>query len=312
MNFAAPHAKKSVWVALFAIIGIAIFFSAPYTSHAAFGISPPFLNADHLVPGITYTQTVYLVQDQPNQDLPIKAVLDIPAPAKDWITLDKGFDFVIPQGARQFPVVITVHVPDGQGLGKFTGNLSFTGQPSSAGQVTIALGVNVSINLTVGTGVFEQYSVPLIKILDIEEGWNPKVDVKFENDGNVPEGFDSATFDLYDQYDSVRLAYITKNDGFPVTPAFTTEEYTMEFPTDFHLGIGQYWGIVTFYKDQKVVATQKVIFNVLKAGSISGTWGIVSNFFKEYAVYIYFTLAVIIVLIGGLIMRSRKRRAGRN
>jgi hypothetical protein len=268
------------------------------------------LNADHLVAGANYVQTVYLVQDQPNEDLAIRAVLAVPNKAAAWISLDTGFSFVIPKGTRQFPVQITVQVPDGEGIGRYSGNLSFTSQPTQTGQVTIALGVNVAINLTVGTGIFEQFSVPQIKMLDIEEGWNPKVDVSFKNDGNIPESFDAATFDIFDQYDNVHLAQLQKQDGFTETPPFSTNDYIVEFPTDFHFGIGQYWGNVVFYQNSKVIASQKTIFHVLKAGSIVGPWMSALYALQKSGWLNYIGIAILIVVVAliAMVWRSKRKR----
>jgi hypothetical protein len=303
---------KSFLRALAALAVVASFFLvAPSAANAAFGISPPFMNADHLVPGVTYTQTVYLVQDQPDQNLPIKATLSVPANIASWITLDSGFNFVIPEGTHQFPVVISVHVPSGEGLGKYSGNLSFTSQPTQTGQVSIALGANVAINLAVGNGIFEQFSVPLITFPDIEEGWAPQVYVKFENDGNVSEAFDGATLAIFDQYDNNQLAYVQKQDGFPTTPAFTTQGYTISFPTDLHLGIGDYWGAVTLYQNGKVIASQKAIFHVLPAGSISGVWGRFTHFLANNVWVYYATGALIVIIVGALFVFRRKKKARR-
>jgi LPXTG-motif cell wall-anchored protein len=249
---------------LMTVMGL-FFLLPPQATYAAFGISPPFLNADHLVPGTKYVQTIYLVQDQPNTDLNIQTNLQVDPAIASWVSLNTGTTFVIPQGTRQFPVQVTVAVPQNAGLGVYHGNLTFTTMPSSAGQVTIALGVQVAINLTVGSGTFEKYSIPLISPVDIQEGQNPMVNVKFENDGNVSEAFDGATYALYDQYDSVRLAYVQKSDNFPSVPPFTIKDFTVQFPLDFYLGVGEYWGVVTFYKNGQVIASQKMIFNVLKA-----------------------------------------------
>jgi hypothetical protein len=283
---------------------LAVFLLFPVSlTHAAFGISPPFLNADHLVPGAKYQQTVYLVQDQPDQDLDIQANLTMPEPGRSWVSIDKGFNFVIPQGTRQFPVTITVSVPQGVTLGAYSGNLTFTTQPSSAGQVTIAMGAQVAINLTVGTGTFEKYSVPLIQLPDIQEGQSPTVHVKFENDGNVPEAFDGATYELYDQYDSVRLAYVQKSSGFPTTAPFTISDYNVSFPVDFYLGVGQYWGVVNFYKNGQVVASQKTVFNVLKATWYQKTW----NYVVDEWVYALIAFALLLIVIAVAIWRSKRK-----
>src|SRR3989344_6163897 len=279
-------------VFIFVVLGV----TAAPQAEAAFGISPPFVNAGNLVAGSKYTQVVYLVQDQPDKDLKMKANLAVPEAIRSWIRVDRGAEFVIPKGTRQFPVEITVEVPKNTGLGRYSGNLTFVNIPDEAGQVTIALGANVAINLTVGTGIFEKFSVPVVKPLDIEEGWNPKVYVKFNNEGNVSESFDGATFELYDRFGGIRLAHIQKNSDFPETPAFTIKEYTVEFPTDFHLGLGQYWGDVTFYQGERAVAHERTVFSVLPAGSLATPvrW---DEYFKGNAAYAAAAFVIVLLAI---------------
>jgi hypothetical protein len=293
-------------LAFFAVMCAAVvLFGGTHMAHASFGVSPPFVTADHLIPGITYTQTIYLVQDQLDTDLPIKATLSIPDEVASWISIDKGFSFVIPKGARQFPVTISITIPKDATLGKWNGGIAFTTAPSASGQVTIALGVRVAINFTVGNGIYEQFSVPLITFPDIEEGWNPTVDVRFNNQGNISEAFDAATFEIFDVYDTVRLAYIQKQDGFPETKPFSTNEYTVDFPTTFYLGVGDYWGSVVFYQNGKVVASQKAIFHVLPVGSIAGVWGRITHFWKAYQAYL---IAIIIILVVAVVAIWYRRR----
>ena len=296
--------RPASFIAIASIAAIAIFAVSAGVTHAAFGISPPFLNADHLVPGSTYTETIYLVQDQPDQDLNIHANLQIDGTVSPWISIDKGFNFVIPHGTQQFPVVVSIAVPQNAALGVYHGTLTFNTAPSSAGQVTIALGAQVSVNLTIGKGIFEKYNVQQITFQDIGEGENPIVNVKFENDGNVPESFDSATFEIYDRYDAIRLAYVEKNSGFPSTPPFTIQDYSLEFPTDFYMGIGQYWGSVTFYKNNQVIASQKTIFNVLKTDWLSKT----TRFIQKEWIYLLIAAALIGLLAFVITRRARRVR----
>jgi hypothetical protein len=289
-----------------ALISVAIFCVSAYHSvHAAFGISPPFLNADHLVPGATYTQTFYLVQDQPNDDLGINVNLNVPESIRPWIIIDQGLHFVIPKGTHQFPVQLTVHIPKDTGLGVYRGNVTFTGAPAQAGQVTIALGVQSVINLTVGNDIYRKVSVPIIKLLDIEEGWNPKVYVKFNNEGNIPEKFTGATYELLDQYGAVRLAFSQTANGLVETPPFSIKEYVVEFPIDFHLGLGQYWGVVNFYQDQQLIGSQKTIFNVLKKGSLSSQTALILDALKD-SWYYYVVGLLVVFFVARLAMRRRR------
>ncbi len=276
----------------------------PLSARAAFGISPPFLNADHLVPGARYVQTIYLVQDQPIEDLRIKAILNISDRVRPWVSIDKGFDFVIPKDTRQFPVHVAIQIPSDAGLGVYSGSLTFTGAPSQTGQVTIALGAQVAINLTVGNDIFRKFTVPVVKPLDIEEGWNPRVYVKFQNEGNIPESFSGATYDLMDQYGVARLAFSQTPKGLVETPPFSIKEYVVEFPVDFHLGLGQYWGLVTFYQDNKAITSQKMVFNVLKKGTLSSPSAQLIQSIKDG--WMYYVGGVLVLLLFAFFGRKRK------
>ncbi len=306
MKFMKGIARSAGWSGFAAVFFLAWMAAGVPAASAAFGVSPPFVNAAHLVPGSTYAQTIYLVQDQVDQNINVTAQMNVGQPAQSWITINPGTAFVIPKGTRQFPVTITIAVPKDASLGVYNGTINFAGAPASAGQVTIALGVQVQLNLTVGSGIYESFSVPYVKNLDIEEGWNPRALVRLENDGNVSESLDGATFELYDEFDSVRLAYIQLSNGLPTVPPFTTKEYTLEFPTDLHLGVGQYWGVVTLYKNNQEVASNKGVFNVLPAGSLSSPLSVIILALREYWIY-YLLGAIIVALVVRRILRARKK-----
>lgn len=259
---------KGWFAVIFLLVLSGLEVSAPH-AEAAFGISPPFVNPNNLIPGSVYSQTVFLVQDQPNEDLKIQAELDINERARKWITINGGKEIIIPKGMRQFGVSILIKVPKDAGLGVYHGDLRFVAVPAQAGQVTIALGVQVAINLTVGNNIYRKFEVPLIRFLDIEEGWGPKVYLKADNQGNVPETFDRAALEVFDKYGVTKLAYLQKEDGFEEVPPFSVEEQVIDFPLDLHLGLGQYWGSVNLVHEGKVIASQRTIFNVLKKGSLS-------------------------------------------
>ncbi|MBS3903623.1 MAG: hypothetical protein KGZ30_04615 [Anaplasmataceae bacterium] len=280
----------------------------PKTSWAAFGASPPFLNASHLVKGAKYEQIIYLVRDNAEEDLPIKVNLSLPDTIKSWITMEQGTEFIIPKGVRQFPVKILIQVPQNAGLGVYSGSMTFGSQPKEAGQVTISLGIEIPINLTVGTDIYREVKVGLIKLLDIEEGWSPRVYVKLENGGNVLEKFDSATYELFDAFKDKRYAISQKREGFPEVAPFSTEEFTIDFPVDFHLGVGQYWGSVTFYQGDTPVGGQTTLFNVLKRGSLSNPAGQFLSFLKIETYGLYYLLGLLTLAGFGFIWKKRSKK----
>lgn len=301
--------RRAIILGVLGVWGIIGFLLGAQTALGAFGISPPFMNADHLVPGARYTQTVFLVQSDPDLDVRIKGVLTIAESIRSWITIDKGYDFVIPRGVRQFPVQITAQIPKDASLGAYSGNLVFETVPEKSGQITIALGVQVAINLTIGTGIYRQYEFPIIRHLDIEEGWNPRTYIKFENQGNISESIDHANYELYDQFNSVRLAFVQKANEFPEIPAFTTQDITVEFPINFNLGMGEYWGDVTFFKDDKVVATKRAVFNVLPRGSLSSRTAQLIEHFRDN--WMYYAGGLVVLAAGFIVLKKRRRRESR-
>ena len=137
---------------IFAVLFFCLILS-PSLVLGAFGISPPFIHATHLVKGARYAQTIYLVQDQSNEDLKIQAEIDVPESIRSWVTVDQGANFVIPKGVRQFPVQVIIQVPKDTGPTAYQGKVVFTTSPSEAGQVTIALGAQVSLDIVVGEDI---------------------------------------------------------------------------------------------------------------------------------------------------------------
>jgi len=179
-------------------------------------------------------QTVYFSTDQPNQDLNIVANLTMKSRLA-LVSIDK--DLIL--RFRRHAAISghnNISVPRALRLARIR-DLTFTTH-LVGGTSDDRAWAQVAINLTIGTGTFEKYSVPLIQFPDIQEGQSPAVHVKFENDGNVPEGFDGATYELYDQYDSVRLAYVQKSTGFPTTAPFTIADYNISSHSIFILASG--------------------------------------------------------------------------
>ena len=82
-----------------------------HPANAGFGISPPYVKSDRLIPGSYYEQKITLLRSAADENL--QAVISIEAPEiASWISIDKGEQFDLPAGKLQVPMIVRVDVPD--------------------------------------------------------------------------------------------------------------------------------------------------------------------------------------------------------
>lgn len=264
------------------------------TAQAGFGVSPPLIKEDRLVKGISFERVIYLVQGTPDRDVPIE--LAVNSDISGWITFPQGMPITIPAGVQQFPLVVRIEVPQDAELGVYKGDIRITAVPDRAdesGEVAIALGGLVKIDITVGEGVIYDFAVKQIKLLDIKEGQAPRARIDIVNSGNVPAGPDTVTFELFNKFGEIRLAY-AENDSFKDIPVFSEGGDTLSFPMNIYLAPGEYWGHVKVYKNEELLSEQRTVFNVQKLTLLEKLlpWGIGA--------------LVLILLIGvGIVVRNK-------
>jgi hypothetical protein len=249
LNFALVLAFSAVW-------------TVP-TKVSAFGISPPFFNVDKLTKGSRYESTIYLVQGQPEKDLEVSAIFEVPDKIKSWLSVDYGERFVIPKGTQQFPIKVLVQVPEDAELGIYQGYLRINTVPQKkeGEQIQISIGARVDINLKIGEGVFQEFSISKLEILDVEEGDNPKIEVVLNNTGNVSVAPTRATLDIFDKFGEIRLGF-AQTEELPEVPSFSTKTFQVEFPVNIYLGVGEYWAETKIYNGETVIKELKTVFNV--------------------------------------------------
>jgi hypothetical protein len=243
----------------------------------AFGVSPPAINADRLLKGSQYEATIFLVRAASEADLPIQAVLRLPDEIKSWVTLDSGFDFVIPTGVKQFPVKVMINIPQDAELNIYNGSVVFNALPPSEKgggdrQVVITVAASVSLGITVGEGVIKDYEIEHVDILDIKEGDPPTITVTMRNIGNVPVSAERATIDVLDKFGNTRLGF-AQTEKLLEVPPFQTKKFVVEFPLNLKLGIGEYWAEAKIYKSGSVAGEIKTVFNVVERKFNFVLWG---------------------------------------
>ena len=273
-----------------------VLLSSP-TLVGAFGVSPPFFRTDKLLRGSHYEATIFLVQGKPEKDLAVTAKFDVPDKLRTWFSTDKGEAFVIPAGVQQFPIQVRVNVPQNADLGIYKGYLRIitVPKPQEGQQITIATGVRVDINLTVGEGVVQDFTIRKIDILDIRQGEYPKIVVTVENLGNVKVAPTRATFDLFDKYGQIRLGFAQRED-LPEVEPFAIQSFVLEFPIDIRLAIGEYWANAQVFKGEAIAQEMRTIFNVIERKAI------------DTRVFFGIGGVVGIGILGLLVLRRKRRK----
>jgi hypothetical protein len=311
------RSKNLVCILLVSCLGFISFSGCARAG--GFGISPPQIVANNLLRGSEYEQVVYFVQSEPDQDLQVDLTVDAPK-IKDWISIDRGASFILPKNQQQFPVTVKIKVPENAELGKYEGHITISTKPSQTKQVSegssvsINLGGRIDLDLTVGNDIVEDFEVLSIDIKDIEPGWPMVAIIKVENRGNVPVMLDSATFDLFDKYNSSRLGF-GQTDKFEEVAPYSTKEMVLKFPIDVKLGLGEYSGTVRLYKNDKIVKELKTPFDIVAEGTLPYDYGNDAAFakssFAALMPYLPPAAAVVALLLLGYVIHRRRKKKDR-
>lgn len=278
------------------IILLFLFFFNANIAFGGFGITPSTVWNDHLLPGSHFEQTVYLVQSKPEKDLLAKIEVDAPE-IKDWVSIDRGFEFTIPAGNQQFPIKVIIDVPQNAEFKNYSGRIWVKTVPvakEGEGMVTVALGAIISLNLKVGSEEIYGFAFRGIVIKDTEEGRPIKVSVTLQNVGNTESAPSKIHLDVYDAYlkDILQSSDVTKIET--IKP-FETKEIIVKFSNK--LAIGSYFGSVSVFKDDKSIGEGKAVFNVLERTGL---------LYKVFSKWYSWVILGILILIGlALIFREK-------
>ena len=278
--------KKLLLYVLTLLIG----FSWGSYALAGFGISPPYVQNDHLIPGSSYEQEINLLRSSSEDDLQANLEIDAPEIAS-WITIDKGTSFIIPKGQLRAPIMVKINVPKGADVGGYQGhiNIKVSSASVSGSGVSVALGARVDINLTLTNETFPDFLIRMVKMPDIEQlgwPWNTpilrwffyriKATIKIENTGNVKISPSKVHLDVYDLTEKNLLESNSDTWLSKIEP-YSSKEITASFPTK--LSVGQYWGKIKIYKGDQVVNSYKMAFTIAPKGSLGnnglGRWPII-------------------------------------
>ncbi len=251
-------------------------FSLINIVQAGFGISPPYIKNENLSQGLHYEKKITLVRGDPIEDWNVEIIINVPG-ANDWISVDKGKEFIMPKGAQQVPIIFSVNVPKDTKFGRYTGIIRIKTapvKPPEEGTISILLGGQIDVNLNVQKEIFD-FKVRSVKASDLEEGdkrwmfYFPgiiKFSMQIENLGNIKAAPNKVLFNIYDEQEEELLETIETTKMNKINP-FEIDWVIAELKTK--LKAGSYYAQYKIFKKDEIISQGKIHLSILSKGSIT-------------------------------------------
>jgi len=265
--------KKGI---LFLAICLLFSFSLINIVQAGFGISPPYIKNENLSQDSHYEKKITLVRGDPVEDWNVEIIINVPG-ADDWISIDKGKEFIMAEGVQQFPIIFSVNVPKDAKFGRYEGIIRVRTAPVKSpeeGTISILLGGQIDVNLNVQKDIFD-FKVRGIKASDSEEGekrwifYFPgiiKFSMQIENLGNIKASPSKVIFEIYDEQKEKLLETITTTKMNKINP-FEIDWVIADLRTK--LKAGSYYAQYKIFKKDEIVSQGEVHLSILSKGSIT-------------------------------------------
>jgi hypothetical protein len=291
----------TILVAVFLIFILADF------CQAGLGISPGQWIEEHALRGSHLEKTFTLSRAEPKEDLYFKA--EIEGEIKDWIKIDKGLEFTMPKGEQQFPIKVSIDVPKDAEYRSYQGSIRLKSESKNeTGEgIGVVLQALIQIELTVSKEEFLDYEILQIAIPKQEEGQSLSVVLKIWNRGNVEAKPTKLTADFWDKYKSQKLGSkeISDFSKIKAIAPFSEGEIKLEIPIKFEPE--QYWANVKVYQDEKLLKSEDIFFEILKA-KISEKRPSPEVTIKKGFFYPYLVIGLLVLIFVLWIFRDRIRK----
>jgi hypothetical protein len=270
---------------IFSLFGFLSFNTKPVL--AGFGISPPYVNNDNLSRGSYYEQKIVLVRGDPTEDWKAEITVDV-VNANGWISIDKGNSFILPKDVNQFPIIVSVRVPQNAPYGDYNGSIHIRTMPVATpeqGVVSIALGAQVDVKLRVSRAKIFDFALHNINLGDSSASFKDwlgftvptriLVKMQIENKGNYSSAPTKLLLNISRPGQSTIYKTVSTTHLSKIAP-FGIEWITASFPVD--LAAGSYSVEYQAFKNQNVAHRGTLDLSVIEK-DISGysLWQRTSN-----------------------------------
>ena len=286
---------------------------------AGFGITPPYVKNDGLTRSSRYDQKIILVRSDPLEDLRATVTVNVPN-ANDWVSIDKGLEFILPKGSNQVPMNVTVQVPSDAPFGSYKGSIRVVISSISGpaeGTVGISLGAQIDVDLNIIDRQIYDFTVRRVNVADLEVGhslyWlyfpgKITFTMQIQNTGNVAAAPSRIVFDIYDSTRKTLLETVQNTNKIQRVNPFDIKDIIAELPT--RLPAGSYNANYKIYKNEEIAQEGDIHLSVLPRGTIPGYqgYGLAGLYLRDRLIL---GIAPFVFLIGiglGITKLVRRRR----
>lgn len=244
--------------ALIAIgLAVSLRIDAPQ-AEAAFGVSPPWVKNDHLLPGTTYEQIINLSRSDTDRDMKVTTRIDGDKEIEKWIKIENEDDLMIKKGQKILPMKVIVKVPRRAAIKDYKGGIFVTLESvqdetlTQGGTVAIKLGAHITVDLTVVGEEVTDYRIKSVSLDQLYEGESYYINAEIENLGNTEITKLNGQIDIYDKKETEILQSLTFGDLDKSVSPDETVTTKISLP-NVKLESGEYWLLVKIYKDNESI-----------------------------------------------------------
>jgi len=291
------------------LLALSILAAAGIADAVSWGISPPEIDVQTLLPGSHYEKIIYLSKD--GNDMEIR--YEISGDITEWITTDAKDAFVFEN--KQMPVKVSIDVPGDAEIGKYNTILSFRAtNHNSAEGIVLEPVLQLRINTQVINKKVSDYEV--ISSSASSNGNILQLKTQVKNNGNIADGPDKLAVTVFDKYYQNAIYSEEINSVGKIEP-FT--EKTIDNELHLSLEPGQYWaevksyGIINEEKTYETLKEEKIYFEVGNEAAInSADYGkpVHSGISSKSSKYIAAVL-LLMLFIGIILLRNRNTKKTR-
>lgn len=250
------------------IVLFCLFILVPQSVWANMGISPPEVTVQDILRDVPYVTSVYVYREFYDFD----QIISVEFGGDDGRFLQGDGQFFMPAGMQRYEYDLTI-LPAGAAVGDYTARVDFTPQEpeeavSDGTGVALRRGVSLILNFNVTGEQLIAYEVVESEFYPVEEESAVTVDFTLQNTGNVEWQPDEVVITITDPVTGEVVGTQTiSSDDLPLLSPGETQIITQVL--DIVLSEGEYTGVIDFYYESVLIASQTTSVSILKEGTLS-------------------------------------------